>query len=84
MTAFSTTRYLAASPTEVFAAIKDPERLAKWWGPNGFVNRFEIFEFQPDGRWTFTMIGPNGTLYPNESVFTSIETPAVLSTHHLT
>lgn len=83
MTAFSTTRYLAASPTEVFAAIKDPERLAKWWGPNGFVNRFEIFEFQPDGRWTFTMIGPNGTLYPNESVFTSIETDRQVVLRHV-
>jgi uncharacterized protein YndB with AHSA1/START domain len=83
MTTFSTTRYLAALPAEVFAAIKDPVRLAKWWGPNGFANRFEVFEFQPDGRWIFTMIGPNGTTYPNESVFASIETDRQVVIRHV-
>ena len=73
MTTFSTTRQLAAIPAAVFAAIKDPERLARWWGPNGFANRFETFEFHTGGKWTFCMIGPDGTTYPNESVFSSIE-----------
>lgn len=73
MTTFSTTRELAASPAEVFAAIRDADRLARWWGPSGFSNRFEVFEFQPGGRWIFSMIGPDGTTYPNESVFASIE-----------
>lgn len=55
MTTFSTTRQLAAIPAAIFAAIKDPERLAKWWGPNGFANRFETFEFHAGGKWTFSM-----------------------------
>jgi uncharacterized protein YndB with AHSA1/START domain len=83
MTTFSTIRYLAASPAEVFAAIQDPERLAKWWGPNGFTNRFDVFDFQPDGRWIFTMIGPNGTMYPNESVFAAIETDRQVVMRHV-
>ncbi len=83
MTTFSTSRHLVVSPAEVFAAIKDPERLAKWWGPNGFVNRFEVFEFQPGGRWIFTMIGPDGTLYPNESAFASIETDRQVVIRHV-
>lgn len=73
MTTFSTTRQLAAQPSAVFAAIRDPERLARWWGPNGFANRFEVFEFQPGGKWVFDMIGPDGTTYPNVSSFASIE-----------
>jgi len=73
MTTFSTTRQFAAAPATVFAAIKDAERLAKWWGPNGFSNRFDVFEFQNGGKWVFNMIGPDGTIYPNESVFSSIE-----------
>jgi len=73
MTTFSTTRQLATAPAAVFAAIKDAERLAKWWGPNGFSNRFEVFEFKAGGKWIFAMIGPDGTVYPNESVFTRIE-----------
>jgi uncharacterized protein YndB with AHSA1/START domain len=73
MTTFSTTRQFAAAPATVFAAIKDAERLARWWGPSGFSNRFEVFEFQAGGKWIFSMIGPDGTTYPNESVFSIIE-----------
>ncbi len=73
MTTFSTSRQLAASPASVFSAIKDPERLASWWGPAGFSNRFEVFEFYAGGKWVFTMIGPDGAAYPNESVFSEIE-----------
>lgn len=73
MTTFSTTRHLAAEPEAVFAAIQSPERLARWWGPNGFSNQFEVFDFQPGGKWIFHMIGPDGTAYANESIFTDIE-----------
>jgi uncharacterized protein YndB with AHSA1/START domain len=73
MTTFSTSRQLAASPASVFAAIKDSSRLAKWWGPAGFSNRFHVFEFHAGGKWLFTMVGPDGAAYPNESVFSEIE-----------
>ncbi|RZI42711.1 polyketide cyclase [Herbaspirillum sp. HC18] len=73
MTTFSTSRQFATEPSAVFAAIKDAKRLARWWGPDGFSNSFEIFEFQTGGKWIFTMIGPDGKTYPNESVFSSIE-----------
>lgn len=73
MTAFTTSRQLAAPPAAVFAAIRDGERLARWWGPAGFSNRFEVFEFFPGGKWVFTMTGPDGKAYPNESVFAEIE-----------
>ena len=43
------------------------------WGPAGFSNRFEVFEFYAGGKWVFTMIGPDGAAYPNESVFSEIE-----------
>lgn len=73
MTTFQTSRQLAATPTAVFAAIQDGKRLARWWGPQGFSNRFDTFEFQPGGKWVFDMIAPDGTVYPNESVFSSIQ-----------
>lgn len=72
-TTFSTSRQIAATPAAIFDAIQSPERLARWWGPAGFSNRFDVFEFQLGGRWIFTMIGPDGTTYPNESVFERIE-----------
>ncbi|HEX5357994.1 MAG TPA: SRPBCC domain-containing protein [Aquabacterium sp.] len=53
--------------------MKDPVRLARWWGPAGFSNRFDRFEFEAGGKWIFTMIGPDGTTYPNEAMFTHID-----------
>lgn len=49
-------------------------RRTKWWGPTGFTNQFEIFDFLPNGKLSFTMIGPDGANSPNESVFKRIET----------
>ena len=83
MTTFSTTRQLAATPAAVFAAIKDGQRLARWWGPNGFTNHFDVFEFQTGGKWTFTMTGPDGTAYANESVFASIEPDRQVVVQHV-
>ena len=73
MTAFHHCREVAASPAAVFDAVRDPQRLARWWGPDGFTNTFERFEFQPGGQWTFTMHGPDGQDYPNQAIFTHIE-----------
>ena len=73
MNTFQTSRYVASMPRALFAAIRDPERLARWWGPEGFSNQFEVFEFRSGGRWVFDMIGPDGTRYANESVFFNIE-----------
>lgn len=73
MNVFKTSRLFAAKPAAVFAAIQNPARLATWWGPAGFTNRFALCEFKLGGKWMFDMIGPDGTVYPNESVFTAIE-----------
>lgn len=83
MTAFNTQRELPASPEQVFAAFQDPVRLARWWGPDGFTNQFAVFDFQPGGRWVFTMIGPDGKPYHNEAVFQAIEPARRIVVHHL-
>jgi uncharacterized protein YndB with AHSA1/START domain len=83
MTTFSATRHIAASPSQVFAAMADATRLARWWGPAGFTNRFEVCEFQPGGRWVFTMIGPDGATYPNESTFVTIEADRKVVIRHV-
>ena len=72
MTTFKTSRAFAAPPGAVFAAFAAPERLAHWWGPDGFTNTFEVFEFVQGGAWRFTMHGPDGSNYLNESTFASI------------
>jgi uncharacterized protein YndB with AHSA1/START domain len=76
-----TGRLLAATPVEVLAAVTDGARLARWWGPAGFSNQFEIFEPRPGGRWTYEMIGPDGKRYPNEGAFVELSTARVLIHH---
>lgn len=74
---------IAAGPAQVYAAIADPARLARWWGPDGFTNTFHEFDFRPGGRWLLTMHGPDGQDYPNESRFLRLEPGAVFEIEHL-
>jgi len=76
-------RLLDASPSEVFFAMSDPARVARWWGPAGVANTIHHFEFKPGGRWLLTMHGPDGKDYPNESRFTRIVTDRVFEIEHL-
>lgn len=83
MTTFTTSREFAASPQAVFAAFAAPERLARWWGPDGFRNTFDVFEFQAGGLWRLTMHGPDGKNYPNESRFASMEPDRSVVVEHV-
>lgn len=78
-----TERVFSASAREIFAAFEQQDRLARWWGPDGFTNTFERFEFEPGGRWVFVMHGPNGANYPNESVFREIERDTRIVIEHV-
>jgi uncharacterized protein YndB with AHSA1/START domain len=82
-TALRTERLIPASPRAIFAAFEKPDRLARWWGPSGFTNTFETFEFRSGGRWVFTMHGPDGTNYPNECVFREIEPDSRVVIEHV-
>lgn len=83
MSDFQNQRILSATPAEVFQAHRDPARLARWWGPTGFSNTFSVFEFVPGGKWVFTMHGPDGKNYPNESEFTEIAENSHIRIHHV-
>ena len=78
-----TSRTLPHSPNAVFKAFASADLLATWWGPDGFTNSFEVFDFQVGGRWKLTMHGPDGKNYPNESVFTVLEPDAKVAIKHI-
>lgn len=65
-------RTFSFSPRNIFAAFERTESLAQWWGPKGFTNTFQQFEFRPGGRCVYVMHAPNGADYPNETVFREI------------
>lgn len=68
----ATERLLSAPPERVWLALADPLQLARWWGPAGFANEFERCEFHDGGDWHFTMVGPDGQRYWNESRFAEL------------
>ncbi|ABS24818.1 SRPBCC family protein [Anaeromyxobacter sp. Fw109-5] len=76
-------RTFAAPRERVFEAFRDPARLARWWGPQGFRSTFEVFDFRPGGAWRFVMHGPDGVDHPNESVFLAVEPPERIVFRHL-
>jgi len=83
MSTFRHSRVLPATPASVFSALQDPERLARWWGPDGFTSAFHAFEFRPGGSWLFTMRGPDGTEYPNQAEFLEIAPSALVRLRHV-
>jgi uncharacterized protein YndB with AHSA1/START domain len=57
--------------------------LARWWGPSGFTNAFEIFEFREGGRWKYVMHAPDGRYHPNESIFSRVDSPSTVVIQHV-
>ena len=76
-------RILSASSREVFAAFEQPELLAQWWGPKGFTNTFQRFEFKPGGQWDFVMHAPNGANFTNKSIFREIQQDSRIVIEHV-
>lgn len=81
--ALITSRLIAAPRERVFGAFSDPALLARWWGPTGFTNTFSAFDLRPGGLWRLVMHGPDGSDYPNESVFTDVSAPERLVFRHV-
>jgi uncharacterized protein YndB with AHSA1/START domain len=50
----------------------NPEHVINWWGPDGFTTTIHTMEVKEGGEWTLTMHGPDGTNYPNRSVYKEI------------
>lgn len=68
-------RVLDAPRERVFEAFADPQQVDQWFGPDGFRNTTHGHDFRPGGAWRHTMHGPDGTEYPNRSVFVEIAPP---------
>lgn len=66
----------------VWKAMTVPEHQNRWWGPDGFSNENVTMNFRIGGAWTFEMVGPDGTRYPNHVVFKEITPPSRLLFDH--
>lgn len=77
-------RVFNVSQSNLFEAWTNPQHLSQWWGPNGFTNTFEQFDLRPGGKWIFTMHGPDGKNYDNESEFVEITPSERIVFNHIT
>jgi uncharacterized protein YndB with AHSA1/START domain len=66
-------RVYDASVEDVWDAWTDPEQVAQWWGPRGFTLTTHSKDLRPGGSWIYTMHGPDGTDYPNDTKYFVVE-----------
>ena len=66
------TRVFDAPRTMVWEAWTDPKQLVLWWGPRCFTTTIDEMDLRPGGVWKLVMHGPDGTDYPNKSIFTEV------------
>jgi uncharacterized protein YndB with AHSA1/START domain len=69
------TRDFAAPRCLVFAAWTEPRHLARWWGPQGFVNIAWQMDVRPGGTWFRRMRAPDGTLMTKRGVYHEVVPP---------
>ncbi len=67
------TRLYDAPLSMVWDAWTDPEQVKLWWGPRGFTLTTHSKDLRPGGHWRYTMHGPDGTNYPNHTVYHEVE-----------
>lgn len=69
------TRVLDAPRELVWEAWTNPAHIGQWWGPDGFATTTTVMDVRPGGRFEHVMYGPDGTDYPNLTVYHEVVTP---------
>jgi len=67
------TRVYDAPVSVVWDAWTDPKKVEKWWGPRGFTLTTHSKDLRVGGHWHYTMHGPDGTDYPNKTVYYEVD-----------
>jgi len=76
------TRIYDAPVKAVWDAWTDPKQVAQWWGPRGFTITTHSKDLRPGGIWDYTMHGPDGTDWPNKTVYHEVVKHAKLVYDH--
>lgn len=76
------TRLYDAPVADVWDAWTDVEQVAQWWGPRGFTLTTHSKDLRPGGHWDYTMHGPDGTDWPNTTIYHEVVERAKLVYEH--
>lgn len=71
-------RVVQAPRELVFDAWTQPQHLANWWGPHGFMAMHCEVDLRVGGRFRLDLRGPDGNDYPCEGVYQEIDRPACI------
>ncbi|MCH5686680.1 SRPBCC family protein [Niabella sp. W65] len=63
------TQIFDASAALIWEVWTNPDHIAHWWGPAGFTTTIHEMDLREEGSWRLTLHGPDGTNYPNRSVY---------------
>src|SRR5271154_4667493 len=69
------TRIFDAPRRLVFKAWTEPERAARWWGPQGFVTLRCDMDVRPGGTFRASMRSPEGTVHCRRGVYPEVVQP---------
>lgn len=69
------TRILDAPRALVFKAWTEPDRAARWWGPQGFVTLYCKMDVRPGGAFRVCMRSPEGTEHWKQGVYREVVEP---------
>ncbi len=72
-------RVLPAAPSDVFAAFTDPNKLAKWWGPEGFTVPSLELDPRVGARYRIEMQPPEGDPFYLTGEFREVDPPVRLA-----
>jgi uncharacterized protein YndB with AHSA1/START domain len=69
------TRIFDAPRPLVFKAWTEPDRAARWWGPQGFTTICCDMDVRPCGRFRASMCSPEGTVHCRQGVYREVVEP---------
>ncbi len=72
-------RLLPAAPSVVFGAFSEPNELAKWWGPRGFITPSVDFDPHVGRAYRIEMQPPEGDPFHLTGEFREVDPPARLA-----
>jgi len=72
-------RVLPAPRLLVFKACTEPDELAKWWGPRGFIAPSIEVDLGVGGRYRIAMQPPAGDLFYLSGEFREVDPPGYLA-----
>ncbi|MGL4743464.1 MAG: SRPBCC family protein [Dermatophilaceae bacterium] len=76
-TGFTIERTFDVPRETVWRLWTEPDEMARWWHPEGMTTPRDSVtaDLRPGGRYTYTMVGPDGAEHPTGGVYREIDPP---------